>query len=304
MSVDSPEVASDVTVNLEGMWLLQALLGIPTLAPELRAVPYGAARTDEWLDSHPGVDVLREEGLVDNGRHVVDVLAGRLAVLAVPDVEVAVLMSHGPMNWMPLDNLDDPSTWRAVRDEQLRVVLARRDGRWVSAVRAGTEITIDDVAGGGAEWLGQMVMGLLDGLHPCEPSRMAALNVPMEEIVDIATARAGSGADAPNRDAPLRALGVRGAALSELAAVIDEPLVEAVFYARAYVDTEIRHSVSALNLRDTDAGRLAMYRLAAMRGSAQAWMTIAPATIAQVEQGVRAVLSSVDVATWDTHRRM
>ena len=46
-------------------------------------------------------------------------------------------------------SLDDPATWRAIPDDQLRIVLARRDGRWVSAARAGEDVTIDDVAGGG-----------------------------------------------------------------------------------------------------------------------------------------------------------
>ena len=103
----------------------------------------------------------------------------------------------------------------------------------------------------------------------------------------------------------LRTLGVRGAALAELAEVIDHPVAEAVMYARGLRRrARLAPARSVLDVRDTDAGRLVLYRLAAVRGSAQDWMTIAPATTAQVEQGVRAVLASVDVATWDTHRRM
>jgi len=34
MWAEPTEVTPDVTVNLEGLWLLQALLGIPQLAPE------------------------------------------------------------------------------------------------------------------------------------------------------------------------------------------------------------------------------------------------------------------------------
>jgi hypothetical protein len=47
-----------------------------------------------------------------------------------------------------------------------------------------------------------------------------------------------------------------------------------------------------------------LYRMAAVRGSAQDWMTIAPATAAQAEQGVRAALASVDVPNWVEHRRI
>ena len=53
-----------------------------------------------------------------------------------------------------------------------------------------------------------------------------------------------------------------------------------------------------LDVRDTDAGRVVIYRMAAVRGSAQDWMTIAPATAAQAEQGVRSALASVDVPDW------
>src|SRR6185437_1895289 len=153
MSIDSPTLG-DVTVNLDGLWLLQALLGISNLAPELNGQPYGAAPNDDWLDQHPGLEVLRTEGLVDADRQVVPALAQRLRVLATPDVEVAMMVSHGELDWMPLIDLEDPATWLAIPDEQLRVVLARRDGHWVSAVRGGEQVTINDVAteDGGADW--------------------------------------------------------------------------------------------------------------------------------------------------------
>jgi EspG family len=303
MSIDTSDVLGDVTVNLNALWLLQALLGIPTLAPELRARPYGAARSDDWVPQHPGVDLLRDQGLVDARGQVIDKLAQRLHVLAAPDVEVAIMVSRdGPLTTAQI-RLDDPATWRAIPDDQLRIVLARRDGRWVSAARAGDDITIDDVDGGGAEWLSSVVLGLLDAVHPATPSRMPAINVAVDEIMAIAAERANSPADAPGRDASLRMLGVKGAALAELADVLDHPAAEAVLYGRAYVDGQMRFGQSVLDVRDTDAGRVVLYRMAAVRGSDQDWMTIAPATAAQAEQGVRSALASVDVPNWAEHRR-
>jgi hypothetical protein len=304
MSIDTSDVAGDVTVNLNALWLLQALLGIPTLAPELRARPYGAARSDDWLPQHPGVDVLREQGLVDAGGQVIDKLAQRLHVLAAPDVEVAIQLSRGGPLTTAQIRLDDPATWRAIPDDQLRIVLARRDGRWVSAARAGDDITIDDVAGGDSEWLASVVVGLLDGVHPATPSRMPAMNMAVDDIMAIATERADTPADAPDRDAGLRMLGMNGAALAELADVLDHPVAEAVMYGRAYVDSQMRFGQSVLDVRDTDAGRVVLYRMAAVRGSAQDWMTIAPATAAQAEQGVRSALASIDVPNWSEHRRL
>ena len=116
--------------------------------------------------------------------------------LGAPDVEVAVLISRGgPLSTAQV-RLDDPGTWRSVPDDQLRIVLARREGRWVSAVRAGDEVTIDDIAGGGIEWLAMLVHGQLDGIHPIGPSRMPAINVALDDIADITARRRGTGAGA------------------------------------------------------------------------------------------------------------
>jgi hypothetical protein len=303
MSVNTSDVASDVTVNLNALWLLQARLGIATLAPELRARPYGAARSEEWLSEHPGFDILREQGLLDAHDNVREDLAQRLAVLAAPDIEIAILISRGGPLTTAQTRLDDPSTWRAVPDDQLRIVLARRDTRWVSAARAGDDVTIDDAAGGDSAWLATVMAGLLDAVHPAQPSRMPAINVAVEEITAVAAQRAGLPADNPARDAGLRALGVKGAALAELAELLDAPLAEAVLYGRAYLDGQMRSGTSVLDIRDTDAGRVAMYQMAAVRGAAQQWMTIAPATPAQAETGVRSALASVDVPNWAEHSR-
>ncbi len=302
--LDTDEAVGDVTVNLNALWLLQARLGIPTLAPELRARPYGAARSEDWLPTHPGFDVLREQGLVDAHGQVIEALAQRLAVLAAPDVEVAILVSRGgPLSTAQI-RLEDPQTWRAVPEDQLRIVLARRATRWVSAARAGDDVTIDEAAGGGAEWLAAVLVGLLDGIHPVEPSRMPAINVALDEITAIAADRAATPAGAPGRDAGLHTLGLRGAALAELAELLDDPVAEAVLYGRAYVDGQMRTGHSVLDVRDTDAGRVVMYRMAAVRGSAQEWMTIAPATPAQAQAGVRSALASVDVPNWADHTRV
>jgi EspG family len=303
-AIDTDDLLGDVTVNLNALWLLQARLGIATLAPELRARPYGAARSDEWLPQHPGFDVLRDQGLIDAEGQVIGKLATRLHVIAAPDVEIAILVSRGGPLTTAQIRLDDPETWRAIPDDQLRIVLSRRDSRWVSAARAGDDVTIDDVAGGGTEWLASVVAGLLDGVHPAQPSRMPAINVAVDEITAIATERAATAADAPGRDAGLRTLGVNGAALAELAELLDHPAAEVVLYGRAYVDGQMRNGQSVLDVRDTDAGRVVMYRMAAVRGSAQEWMTIAPATPAQVEAGVRSALASIDVPNWAEHRRI
>ena len=100
-------------------------------------------------------------------------------------------------------------------------------------------------------------------------------------------AQAGTAA---GKRAALRAVGLRGAVLAELGAALEEPVAEAVLYARAYVDADTMWSESVLDLRDTASGRVALYRLSPPQGSHQEWMAIAPATPAQLHHAVTTVL--------------
>ena len=302
MTTEQPPV-TDITVNLEALWLLQALLGIPRLASELRVRPYGQPRSTEWVTQHPGLGVLVGQGICDDGGVVRADIAERMAALAAPDVEVVILVSRGRLNWSNPVVLDDPATWRAIPDEQLRIVLSRRDGRWTSAVRTGEVITIDDCEPVDSERLEQLVCQALDSVHHVEPARITAVNIPLDSMLGALADHAQAGSVAA-KQAALRAAGLRGAALAELAAALDEPQAEAVLYARAYVDAETSLSASVLNLRDTASGRVALYRLSPPHGSLQEWMAIAPATPAQVRHAVGTVLGSVTVRSWDAHERM
>jgi hypothetical protein len=302
MGLEHP-TATDITVNVDGLWLLQALLGIPRLASELRVRPYGQPRSTEWVTQHPGLGVLVDQGICDDAGVVRSDIADRMAVLAAPDVEVIVLVSSGRLNWSTPVALEDPATWRAIPDEQLRIVLARRDGRWGSAVRAGSYITIDDCAPADQERLERLVCDALDSIHRVGPARISAVNVPLDDMLGAVTQNSQAGTVAA-KQAALRAVGLRGAALAEMQAALDEPLAEAVLYARAYVDAQPACSETVLNLRDTASGRVALYRLSPPHGSRQEWMAVAPATPAHVRHAVTTVVGSVAVRSWDTHERM
>ena len=304
MTAEIPTTAtSDITVNLEGLWLLQAMLGISQLAPELRGRPYGQPQSTEWLTAHPGLAVLVDQGIADEGAVVRSDIAARMKVLATPDVEVIVLVSRGPMNVVTPVVMDEPSTWRAIADEQLRVVLARRDGRWASAVRAGSYITIDDCPGTDQEWVQRLVGEALDSVHRVEPARISAVNVPLDEMRTAIAAHAKADSAAAKL-AALRALGLRGGALAELGAALEDPQAEALVYARAHVDIDTVWSQTVLNLRDTASGRVALYRLNPPPGSQQEWLAIAPATPAQLHHALTTVFDSVGVRAWASHERM
>jgi hypothetical protein len=303
MVTDEPRSTTDITVNLDGLWLVQALLGIARLAPELRGRPYGQPRSTQWLTAHPGLGVLVEQGICDDAGVVRADIAARMAVLAAPDVEVVVVVSNGAMNAATPVVLEDRATWRAIPDEQLRIVLARRNGGWASAARAGSYITIDDCGQVDQERLERLGEQALDSVHRVGPARISAVNVPLDDMLAAVREHAQAGTVAAKR-AALRAVGLRGAVLAELGAVLAEPVAEAVMYARAYTDADTAWSESVLNLRDTASGRVALYRLSPPRGSQQDWMTIAPATPAQIHHAVTTVLSSVPVRSWDRHERM
>ena len=304
MTAEIPATAtSDITVNLEGLWLLQAMLGISQLAPELRGRPYGQPQSTEWLTAHPGLAVLVDQGIADEGAVVRSDIAARMKVLATPDVEVVLLVSRGPMNVVTPVVMDEPSTWRAIPDEQLRVVLARRDGRWASAVRAGSYITIDDCPGTDQEWVQRLVGEALDSVHRVEPARISAVNVPLDDM-RTAIAMHAKADSAAAKLAALRALGLRGGALAELGAALDDPQAEALVYARAHVDIDTVWSQTVLNLRDTASGRVALYRLNPPPGSQQEWLAIAPATPAQLHHALTTVFDSVGVRAWTSPERM
>ena len=259
---------TDITVNLDGLWLLQALLGIAGLAPELRGRPYGQPRSTEWLTAHPGLGVLVEQGICDDAGVVRSDIAARMAVLAAPDVEVVVLVFERADERRDAgsDGGSGPPGGR-YRMSSCELCWRAADGRWASAARAGSYITIDDCGG-----VDQVAARAAGASRPWTrfivwtPARISAVNVPLDDMLSAVREHAQAGTVAAKR-AALRAVGLRGAVLAELGAALEEPVAEAVMYARAYADADTAWSESVLNLRDTASGRVALYRLSPPRGS-------------------------------------
>lgn len=302
LSVTQPST-TDITVNLEGLWLVQALLGITQLAPELMGRPFGHPKNTAGLTEHPGLAVLVEQGIADEGAVVRADIVERMAVLAAPDVELVIMVSDGPLAVTTPMLLEDPSTWQAIPDGQLRIVLARRGTRWASAVRTGNHITIDDCAAVDYPRLEQLIVEALDSVHHVPAASISALNVPLEDMLGAVGAHRD--ADTPAaKAAALRAVGLRGAVLAEVGTALEDPVAEALLYARAYADSDVLWSESVLNLRDTASGRVALYRLNPPPGGQQEWMTIAPATPGQINHAVTTVIDSVRVRKWANHERM
>src|SRR6201985_533975 len=146
--MDQQSTRTDITVNVDGFWMLQALLDIRHVAPELRCRPSVSTDSSDGLNEHPGMAVVREQGIVAGELNAVnEQVAARMRVLAAPDLEVVALQSRGKLLYGVVDDENQPPGSRDIPDNEFRVMLARRGQHWVSAVRVGGEITLDGVGG-------------------------------------------------------------------------------------------------------------------------------------------------------------
>jgi hypothetical protein len=298
------QTRTDVTVNVEGFWMLQALLDIRHVAPELRCRPFVATDSSDWLYQHPGMTVMREQGIVVE-EDVNEQIAARMRVLAAPDLEVIALLSRGKLRYGVPDEEEEPQQVgsRDIPENEFRVVLARRGTHWVSAVRVGNEITVDDVAVTDSASIAALVFDGLESIHHADPAQINAVNVPLDEMLEATKSWQNAGFNVFS-GGDLRRLGISAATVAALGQALAEPQAEAAVYARQYRDDAKGPSASVLSLKDGSGGRIAMYQQARTAGSGETWLAICPATPQLVQVGVKTVLDTLPYGEWKTHRRV
>ncbi|MEB3030499.1 ESX secretion-associated protein EspG [[Mycobacterium] nativiensis] len=297
-----PSTRTDITVNVEGFWMLQALLDIRHVAPELRCRPYVSTDSNDWLSEHPGMAVMREQGIVVDDE-VNETVAARMRVLAAPDLEVVALLALGKLRYGVIDDDDQEPGTRDIPDNEFRVLLARRGEHWVSAVRVGTDITVDDVSVTDAASIAALVIDGMESIHHADPAQITAVNVPMEEMLEATQSWQDSGFNIFT-GGDLRRMGISAATVAALGQALSEPAAEAAVYARQYRDDAKGPSASVLSLKDGSGGRIALYQQARTAGSGEAWLAICPATPQLVQVGVKTVLDTLPYGAWKTHRRV
>ena len=300
--MDQQSTRTDITVNVDGFWMLQALLDIRHVAPELRCRPYVSTESSDWLHQHPGMEVMREQGIVV-GDEVQEQVAARLRVLAAPDVEIVALRSRGKLLYGVVEDKDQPPGSRDIPDNEFRVVLARRNDHWVSAVRVGSDITVDDVAIGDSGTVAALVMDGLESIHHAEAAAINAVNVPLEEMLEATKSWQDSGFNVFS-GGDLRRMGISAATVAALGQALSDPAAEVAVYARQYRDDAKGPSASVLSLKDGSGGRIALYQQARTAGSGEAWLAICPATPQLVQVGIKTVLDTLPYGDWKTHRRV
>lgn len=304
--MDQQGTRTDITVNVEGFWMLQALLDIRHVAPELRCRPFVSTDSMDWMNEHPGMTVMREQGIVTD-ETVNEQVAARMRVLAAPDIEVIALLSRGKLLYGVQEKEEgeeeEPAGSRDIPDNEFRVVLARRGQHWVSAVRVGDEITVDDVAIADTASIAALVFDGLESIHHADPATINAVNVPLEEMLEVTKAWQDSGFNVFS-GGDLRRLGMSAATVAALGQALSDPAAEAAVYARQYRDDARAPSASVLSMKDGSGGRIAMYQQARTAGSGEAWLAICPATPQLVQVGVKTVLETLPYGEWKTHRRI
>lgn len=305
--MDQQGTRTDITVNVEGFWMLQALLDIRHVAPELRCRPFVSTESNDWLNEHPGMAVMRETGIVVD-EAVNDEVAARMQALAAPDLEVIALLSRGKLRYGVIDEPENgeqpqPVGSRDIPDNEFRVVLARRGQHWVSAVRVGDEITVDDVAIADTASIASLVFDGMESIHHADPAAINAVNVPLEEMLEATKSWEESGFNVFS-GGDLRRMGISAATVAALGQALSDPAAEAAVYARQYRDDARGPSASVLSLKDGSGGRIALYQQARTAGSAEAWLAICPATPQLVQVGVKTVLDTLPYGEWKTHRRV
>lgn len=245
----------------------------------------------DWLNEHPGMAVMREQGIV-TGETVEESIAARMRVLAAPDLELIALLSRGKLLYGVKEKgeggEEEQVGSRDIPDNEFRVLLARRGSHWVSAVRVGDEITVDDVSVADTASIAALVFDALESIHHADPAAINAVNVPLEEMLEITKDWQSSGFNVFS-GGDLRRLGISAATVAALGQALSDPAAEAAVYARQYRDDAKAPSASVLSLKDGSGGRIAMYQQARTAGSNEAWLAICPATPQLVQVGVKTV---------------
>src|SRR6185437_13463898 len=222
--MDQQSTRTDITVNVDGFWMLQALLDIRHVAPELRCRPYVSTDNNEWLNEHPGMATMRDQGIVVNDE-VNEQVAARMRVLAAPDLEVVALLSRGKLLYGVVEGEDQPPGSRDIPENEFRVVLARRGQHWVSAVRVGSDITVDDVAVSDSASIAALVIDGLESIHHAEAAAINAVNVPMEDMLEATKAWQGSGFNVFS-GGDLRRMGISASTVAALGQALSDPAAE------------------------------------------------------------------------------
>ncbi|GAB3009772.1 ESX secretion-associated protein EspG [Mycobacterium bourgelatii] len=163
-----------LTTTIDGLWALQVLTGIETVAPELGLRPHLPSVEPKHLAlAHPIMDDLRAAGVVDESDHVDPTVVEWLTVLSRRDVALFVQISTA--------GADDPA----------RALLARFAQWWVAMERSADLVRISAAGTAGAETSASAVLNTqVERLcGELEPAQLRPVTLDAEALRAAATSR-------------------------------------------------------------------------------------------------------------------
>jgi EspG family len=285
-----------LTTTPNGVWVLQALLGVETLPVALRLRPFIPSLYDESVivDTTAGPVPLAHTaeyaslvaaGVIDAAGAVDDTVRDWMTVLSRAERQV-VLAIRRP----------DPATvGGASPTVQERVLVVCRHRRWLAmAARDGDEVVIDAV--GESEQPDQQAELICNVMLPAfgdaYPADIEGVNVPAELMYSTLNNAAPHG-----HDVVVSALARLGLAppLTEVltaAARFDESAMAVVSVIDTGVTTQVHPRV--LTVADTAYGRVSITTSASADG--KEWMTIWPATVSGLRDELATLLAAPQAA--------
>lgn len=275
-----------LTTTVDGLWALQVITGIETVAPELGLRPHLPSVEPKRLAlQHPVTAELRDAGVLSEFHAVDPVVVEWLTVLSRRDVALVIRMR------VPGD------------DEQAQILLARFAQWWVALERSADLIRISGAGTATAEGAASTVLSRqierLCGQNGPAPLRPVTLEA--DAIRTAATSQealhtflAGQRLDADQ----LRLL--------TLAADPDQSAQASIVAAQSGVETGRSHRThvgsGAVTIIDTRAGRLVAEDV---ESGGKTWMIIAPGTNSNVAAAINRMMRRLPAhQDWHCYRRV
>ena len=280
-----------LTTSVEGLWVLQALLGVESMPVALHLKPFipsahGSLIVETDSGSVPLAHTAQYHGLVaagviDEHGHVDDVVRDWMKVLGRPDRE-AVLVIRRPSG-QPSDD-DTPTVC-----ERVMVVCLHR--RWMAmAARDENEIVIGGVgeADDPDRQIELMCRVLVPAFGECGAAEIDGVNVEMDVLLAAMGAAASSGREAISAALARVGLPPREVEVVTAATRLDESAMAVVSLIDHGLDIHAHPRV--LTVADTDFGRVSFTTMTGADG--KQWMSIWPTTPAGLRDDLTELLSA------------
>lgn len=275
-----------LTTTVDGLWALQVLTGIETVAPELGLRPHLPSVEPKWLAlQHPVTSELRDAGVVDGLDGVDPTVVEWLTVLSRRDVSLVVDVRT------PGDS------------EPARVLLARFAQWWVALERSADVIRISGAGTSTGEEtantvLNEQIERLCGRNHPA-PLRPVTLDAGAMRI-------AAAGREAPQTFLAGQRLDADQVRLLTVAADPRRSAQASIVAAQSGVDTgrfqRTHIEPGAVTIIDTLEGRLVAEDV---ESGGKTWMIVAPGTSSNIAAAINRMMRRLPAhQDWHSYRKV